>query len=107
MSEWGAEMLCSRKGKDPGLEHNVVVLTVVDYRNYEIFFVLSSASDFAYPTVKRVAEHSRAPAHVIIADRPEECGEKVHNLRVAIEQLTDEFEVLVLADADGRPGKFS
>jgi cellulose synthase/poly-beta-1,6-N-acetylglucosamine synthase-like glycosyltransferase len=42
---------------------------------------------------------------VIIADKPEDCGEKVHNLRVAIEQLPEEFEVLVFADSDGRPGK--
>ena len=101
-----AAVLCSCKGMEPGLEHNLVALTEFDYRNYEIFFVLASASDSAYTTVKRVAEHSRAPAHVIIADRPEECGEKVHNLRVAIEQLTAEFEVLVFADSDGRPGKF-
>jgi len=83
-----------------------VALTEFDYRNYEIFFVLSSASDSAYSTVKRVAEHSKVPAHVIIADRPEGCGEKVHNLRVAIEQLPAEFEVLVFADSDGRPGRF-
>src|SRR6266446_2408955 len=101
-----AALLCPCKGMEPGLEHNLVALTEFDYRNYEIFFVLASASDSAYTTVKRVAEHSRAPAHVIIADRPEECGEKVNNLRVAIEQLTAEFEVLVFADSDGRPGKF-
>jgi len=91
---------------EPGLEHNLVALTEFDYRNYEIFFVLASASDSAYTTVKRVAEHSKVPAHVIIADRPEGCGEKVHNLRVAIEQLPAEFEVLVFADSDGRPGRF-
>src|SRR5260370_20620587 len=91
---------------EPGLENNLVALTEFDYRNYEIFFVLASASDSAYTTVKRVAEHSKVPAHVIIADRPEGCGEKVNNLRVAIEQLPAEFEVLVFADSDGRPGRF-
>jgi ceramide glucosyltransferase len=29
----------------------------------------------------------------------------VNNLRVAVEQLPEEFEVLVFADSDGRPGK--
>jgi cellulose synthase/poly-beta-1,6-N-acetylglucosamine synthase-like glycosyltransferase len=33
------------------------------------------------------------------------CGEKVNNLRVAVEQLPEEFEVLVFADSDGRPGR--
>ena len=98
-------VLCPCKGVEPGLELNLTALTEFDYRGYEIFFVLASASDSAYSTVKRVAEHSKPPAHVIIADRPEGCGEKVHNLRVAIEQLPAEFEVLVFADSDGRPGK--
>jgi ceramide glucosyltransferase len=99
-------LLCPCKGMEPGLERNLVALTEFDYRNYEVFFILASASDSAYTTVKRVAEHSKPPAHVIIADKPEECGEKVHNLRVAIEQLPTEFEVFVFADSDGRPDKF-
>jgi ceramide glucosyltransferase len=101
-----AAVLCPCKGMEPGLERNLIALTEFDYRNYEIFFVLASASDPAYATVKRVAEHSKPPAHLIIADLPQACGEKVNNLRVAIEQLPAEFEVLVFADSDGRPGKF-
>jgi cellulose synthase/poly-beta-1,6-N-acetylglucosamine synthase-like glycosyltransferase len=99
-------VLCPCRGMEPGLERNLVALTEFDYRNYELFFILASASDSAYSTVKRVADHSKPPAHVIIAERPEGCGEKVNNLRVAIEQLSAEFEVLTFADSDGRPGKF-
>jgi ceramide glucosyltransferase len=99
-------VLCPCKGMEPGLERNLVALTEFDYRNYELFFILASSSDSAYSTVKRVADHSKSPAHVIIAQRPEGCGEKVNNLRVAIEQLPAEFEVLAFADSDGRPGKF-
>ena len=99
-------VLCPCKGLESGLERNLIALTEFDYRNYELFFILASASDSAFSTVKRVAEHSKRPAHVIIAERPEACGEKVNNLRVAIEQLPAEFEVLVFADSDGRPGKF-
>jgi ceramide glucosyltransferase len=101
-----AAVFCPCKGMEPGLEQNLIALTEFDYRNYEIFFILASASDSAYSTVKRVAEHSKPPAHVIIANPPQGCGEKVNNLRVAIEQLPPEFEVLVFADSDGRPGKF-
>lgn len=99
-------VLCPCKGMELGLERNLIALTEFDYRNYELFFILASASDSAFSTVKRVAEHSKPPAHVIIAERPEACGEKVNNLRVAIEQLPADFEVLVFADSDGRPGKF-
>ena len=98
-------VLCPCRGMEPGLERNLVSLCEFDHQNYEVFFVLASESDPAYSTVKRVAASSRAKAHVLIAGRPENCSEKVNNLRVAIEQLPPEFEVLVFADSDGRPGK--
>jgi len=98
-------VLCPCKGVEPGLERNLVSLTEFDYQNYEIFFILASASDPAYGIVKRVAAQSKPKAHVVIADKPEGCGEKVNNLRIAIEQLPPEFEVLVFADSDGRPAK--
>jgi ceramide glucosyltransferase len=98
-------VLCPCKGVEPGLERNLVALTEFNHQNYEIFFILASASDPAAGILKRVAAGSRAKAHVIIADRPEGCSEKVNNLRVAIEQLPPEFDVLVFADSDGRPGK--
>jgi ceramide glucosyltransferase len=42
---------------------------------------------------------------LIFAGKPEGCSEKVNNLRAAIAQLPPEFEVLVFADSDGRPGR--
>jgi ceramide glucosyltransferase len=98
-------VLCPCKGIQPGLERNLVSLTEFDHQNYEIFFILASESDPAYGIVKRVAANSKPKAHVIITEKPEGCGEKVNNLRMAIEQLPPEFEVLVFADSDGRPGK--
>jgi len=98
-------VLCPCKGVEPGLERNLVALTEFNHQNYEIFFILASASDPAAGILKRVAAGSRPKAHVIIADKPEGCSEKVNNLRVAIEQLPPEFDVLVFADSDGRPGK--
>jgi ceramide glucosyltransferase len=101
-----AAVLCPCKGLEPGLERNLAALTEFQYPNYEVFFILASASDSAYSAAKRIAEHSRTPAHVVIAARPEGCGEKVNNLRVAIEQLPADFEVLVFADSDGHPSHF-
>ena len=98
-------VLCPCKGVEPGLERNLVALTEFNHQNYEIFFILASATDPATGILKRVAAGSRPKAHVIIAEKPEGCGEKVNNLRSAIEQLPPEFEVLVFADSDGRPGK--
>jgi cellulose synthase/poly-beta-1,6-N-acetylglucosamine synthase-like glycosyltransferase len=98
-------VLCPCKGVEPGLERNLVSLTEFNHQNYELFFILASESDTAAAIVKRVISSSRVKAHLVIAGPPHECGEKVNNLRVAVEQLPEEFEVLVFADSDGRPGK--
>lgn len=100
-----AALLCPCKGVEAGLERNLVALTELDHQNFEIFFILASENDPAAAIVKRVAANSRTKAHVIIAGAPEGCSEKINNLRAAIEQLTPDFEVLVFADSDGRPGK--
>ncbi|HXY25212.1 MAG TPA: glycosyltransferase family 2 protein [Candidatus Acidoferrum sp.] len=98
-------VLCPCKGNEPGLERNLVSLTEFDRQNYEIFFILASEKDPARPTIDRVIKSSRVKAHLVIAGNPINCGEKVNNLRAAVEQLPEEFEVLVFADSDGRPGK--
>jgi ceramide glucosyltransferase len=98
-------VLCPCRGLEPGLERNLVSLCEFEYQNYEVFFILAAASDPAHSIIKRVASQSRVKAHVVIAGRPEGCSEKVNNLRAAIGQLPKEFEVLVFADSDGRPGK--
>ncbi len=98
-------LLCPCKGVEPGLERNLVALTEMDHQNFEIFFILASETDIAASIVKRVAASSRTKANVIIAGPTEGSSEKINNLRVAIEQLTPDFEVLVFADSDGRPAK--
>ena len=97
-------VLCPCKGLEPGLERNLISLTEFDHQNYEVFFILASESDPAHSIVKRVAAQSRAKAHVIIGEKPENCGEKVNNLRIAIEKLPADFEFLAFADSYGRPG---
>jgi ceramide glucosyltransferase len=98
-------VLCPCRGIEPALERNLVALTEFDYRNYEVFFLIASTNDPAYNIVKRVAAQSRVKANVIVTEKPQECGEKVNNLRVGIEQLPPEFEVFVFVDSDGRPAK--
>jgi ceramide glucosyltransferase len=98
-------VLCPCKGIEPGLERNLVSLTEFERQNYEIFFILASEKDPARSIIERVAKSSRVKTNVVIAGNPVNCGEKVNNLRVAVEQLPEEFEVLAFADSDGRPGK--
>jgi cellulose synthase/poly-beta-1,6-N-acetylglucosamine synthase-like glycosyltransferase len=98
-------VLCPCKGVETGLERNLVSLTEFNHQNYEVFFILASESDPAAVIIKRVISTSRVKAHLVIAGQPQGCGEKVNNLRFAVEELPGEFEVLVFADSDGRPGK--
>jgi ceramide glucosyltransferase len=97
-------VICPCKGVEPGLERNLTALCEFDHQNYEVFFVLASEADPAVSVVKRVVAQSRGKAHLVFAGAPRECGEKVHNLLAAIEQLPEGFEILVFADSDGRPG---
>jgi len=98
-------VICPCRGMEPGLERNLVSLCEFAHQNYEVFFVLASESDPASSIVKRVAASSKVKVNIVIAGKPENSSEKVNNLRVAVEQLPEEFEVLVFADSDGRPGK--
>ena len=98
-------VLCPCKGIEPGLERNLVSLTEFERQNYEIFFILASEKDPARSIMERVAKSSRVKTSIIIAGKPLNCSEKVNNLRTAVEQLAEEFEVLVFTDSDGRPGK--
>jgi cellulose synthase/poly-beta-1,6-N-acetylglucosamine synthase-like glycosyltransferase len=99
-------VLCPCRGMEPGLERNLVSLCEFDHQNYEVFFILASETDPAHAVVKRVvASSSRVKAHIVIAGKPANCSEKVNNLRVGVEQLPPEFEIMVFADSDGRPGK--
>ena len=98
-------VLCPCRGMEPGLERNLVSLCEFNHQNFEVFFILASENDPAYSLVKRFAASSRVKVTVVIAGQPATSSEKVNNLRVCIEQLPPDFEVLVFVDSDGRPGK--
>ncbi len=96
-------LFCPVKGIEVGLEQNLYALTQFDYMAYEIFFTVAGAEDPAYPLLERIAAKSNRKVHIICAGRAKDCGEKVNNLRVAVERAGNEFDVLVFADSDGRP----
>jgi ceramide glucosyltransferase len=98
-------LFCPIKGIEPGLELNLAALIGQDYANYEIFFTMASADDPARKILDRLSTSTKRKIHIVIAGRPEGCGEKVNNLRAAVEQTGAEFEVFVFADSDGRPNR--
>lgn len=96
-------VICPCKGNELGLEDNLKAITQFDYPSYEIYFSLATSLDPALKVVERVKTASKRPVHIVIAGPPEECGEKVYNLRRAVEALpADKFEVIVFTDSDVR-----
>ena len=98
-------LFCPVKGAEPGLEQNISALVSFDYPDYEIFFTMASADDPARKIIERITAPSKHKIHIVIAGRPDGCGEKVNNLRAAVLQATEGFDVYAFADSDGRPGR--
>src|ERR1700720_4301966 len=82
-------LICPIKGIEPGLEQNLAALTSFDYADYEIFFALASGEDPARKILDRLAAGCKRPIHIVIAGRPVGCGEKVNNVRAAVQQAAD------------------
>ncbi len=100
-----AAVICPCKGAEPGLEENLAALTRFDYANYEIYFSLATSLDPALKIIEKIKAASQRPVHIVIAGPPENCGEKVFNLRRAVESLPGNFEVVVFVDTDVRLGR--
>src|ERR1700688_2224797 len=86
-------LFCPIKGVEPGLEENLAALTSLDYPAYEIFFALASGEDAARRILERLAAAGKRPIHIVIAGRPHGCGEKVNNLRAAVQKAGNAFDV--------------
>lgn len=97
-----AALICPCKGTEMGLEDNLTALTKFEYPNYEIYFALATSLDPALKIIERVKAASSRPIHIVIAGPPEDCGEKVYNLRRTVEALPEQFEVFVFTDSDVR-----
>jgi cellulose synthase/poly-beta-1,6-N-acetylglucosamine synthase-like glycosyltransferase len=65
---------------------------------------LATSLDPALKVIERVKAASKQPVHIVIAGPPENCGEKVYNLRRAVESVPEKFEVLVFTGSDVRLG---
>ena len=97
-------LICPVKGIEPELDQNLAALAAFDYPDYEIFFTMASAEDPARAIINRMAVSDKR-VHIVIAGAPRDCGEKVNNLRAAVEQAGARFDVYVFCDSDGRPGR--
>ncbi|MCS6818064.1 MAG: glycosyltransferase [Blastocatellia bacterium] len=101
-----AAVIVPCRGVDPELRENVRALRQQEYPEYEVIFVLESHADPAYAVIREVIEREPgAPVTILEAGRARDCGQKVHNLLVALEHLETRSsgtkpEVYVFTDSD-------
>src|ERR1041385_5640106 len=84
------------RGADHELEKNITALFAQTYANFEVIFVSDDANDSAWGIVenaRRSFSREAGPTmQIVVAGRAYDCGQKVHNLKVAIEQAHSESE---------------
>jgi cellulose synthase/poly-beta-1,6-N-acetylglucosamine synthase-like glycosyltransferase len=84
-----------------GLESNFQKIAISwfkqSYPNYHVFFILESRED---PSISFLSTFENAT--IFIAGTTTDCGQKIHNLKFAIERIPREFEIFAFADSDGR-----
>jgi len=95
------------RGQEDGLQENINALFLQDYPAYEIVFVTDRADDPALSLVEKVresvGESERVSSRIVIAGEAIGCGQKVHNLRMAVATIEAPSEALVFVDTDARP----
>ncbi len=85
------------KGIDPDLRLNIDSWFALEYPNFKIFFVVDSEKDPAVGVL-----HQYPGVELMIAGKAGDSGQKIHNLRYAIERIPEEFDVFAFVDSDCR-----
>ena len=94
-------VIAPSRGLEPGLEENLQTLLNQQYPSYEVLFVFDREDDPAVELLRSLASDVR----IVISGPATDSGQKVHNLRVAVNEVDPKSEVLVFVDTDARPGK--
>ncbi|MFY9621533.1 MAG: glycosyltransferase family 2 protein [Pyrinomonadaceae bacterium] len=98
------------RGVDDGLRENILSLFAQDYPEFEIIFVSDSADDPAFAVIeeaRRSFKRQTGPViSTLVAGAATDSGQKVHNLRKAVNAATPQSEVFVFTDTDAQTQKF-
>jgi ceramide glucosyltransferase len=94
-------VIAPSRGLEPGLEENLRTLLDQGYPAYEVLFVFDRENDPAIEVLRSL----KTDAKVVISGPAVDSGQKVHNLRVAVDEVDPKSEVFVFVDTDARPGR--
>jgi cellulose synthase/poly-beta-1,6-N-acetylglucosamine synthase-like glycosyltransferase len=99
-------VIAPSRGLEPGLDDNVRALLEQKYPSYEVIFVLDQDADPAIELINSETSRIKSPAvtfKTVIAGSAVNAGQKVHNLRIAVNEIAAASEVIVFVDTDARP----
>jgi ceramide glucosyltransferase len=99
-------VIAPSRGREEGLAENIRALFKQDYPNYEITFVTDRSDDSSLSVIEETIAAEITPrvsSRVVVAGGAVGCGQKVHNLSVAVGHVDPRTEVLVFVDTDARP----
>lgn len=99
-----AMVLVPCKGLDVDLDKNLEALFTQDYENFEIRFLVESTSDPVYSQLtKLIRNHPKTSATILTTGIATTCGQKIHNLRIATQDIRPHIRYLVFMDSDAQP----
>lgn len=95
------------RGLDNGLEKNLSAIFEQDFPAYEVIFVTGEETDESIKIIEEVSRKGAksAKSKLVISGKTNGESQKVHNLRAAVLQVSDESKIFVFVDSDARPAK--
>ncbi|KAF0248306.1 MAG: glycosyltransferase [bacterium] len=96
-----AAIIAPCKGLEDSMSEYLRSLFEQDYPNYQIVFVVESTKDPAFTQISTwQAKYPNIKTQCLVAGQTKACGQKVHNLQVAVSSLNDEVKVFAFVDSD-------
>lgn len=103
-SQSRVSLLIPCKGMEHRLRENLTAFVRQDHPNFDISFIVESESDSAVNLIRNIMRENRhVRSRLVVAGYASDCGQKVHNLRHATQELEPDTEILVFADSDANP----
>lgn len=100
-----ASVIVPCRGVDNGFRENLEAIFDQDYPEFEVVFVVDSEEDPALSVISEISQEQKNRTKLIVAGKAFDSGQKVHNLRKAVAEISETSEALVYVDSDARPKK--
>ena len=93
------------RGFDEDLRMNLDALYRQDFPQFEVLFVVDDEKDEAVKIIGEILSRGAENTKLIVAGKAENEGQKVHNLRRAVLEVSEKSEIFVFVDSDARPNE--